>query len=313
MTKAPLMLAMARIKSAVARTASSLRRLLCSLAAQPPGRAGHLARQRAAAGAQRPGEGLSPLLLRAMRRRRRQAASGQGHQRRSAVQPSSRAWASARSRARAACRRHRGGPGEGRLAGQDLAEDRPEAEHVAMRRSSSPGRLLRRPCTRACRAPTPVRDGCRVAAGAGRCGSRSHGRRLGGRRLVGGSRSPSSGPWRGPSPSPAPRRSPPTMTFDGFRSRWITPWAWAYADRLADLLEDGEAPAGSTGGAGREERSARVRPLISFMARNGRPSAGGRARGPAGMPGCWSWPVICASSTKRAVPRRPGGVPVAAP
>ena len=62
----------------------------------------------------------------------------------------------------------------------------------------------------------------------------------------------------------------PTMTLAGFRSRWITPWAWAYPTAWHDRLEHGQhvhrrAVAFS--------RSARVSPLISFMARKGRPSA----------------------------------------
>ena len=32
----------------------------------------------------------------------------------------------------------------------------------------------------------------------------------------------------------------PTITFAGFRSRWMTPATWAYADRLAHLLEHGD-------------------------------------------------------------------------
>ena len=68
---------------------------------------------------------------------------------------------------------------------------------------------------------------------------------------------------------------PPTMTFDGFRSRWITPRAWAIGHRLADLLEDRRAAAcGPRPGPARSARSAaRVRPLTSFMVKYGRRSA----------------------------------------
>ena len=57
-------------------------------------------------------------------------------------------------------------------------------------------------------------------------------------------------------------------------------------------------------------RSSRVRPLISFMARNGRPSGRVPTSWTGGMPGCWSWPVIRASSRNRRAAGRVGRVPV---
>ena len=46
-----------------------------------------------------------------------------------------------------------------------------------------------------------------------------------------------------------------------------------------------------------------MRPLMSFMARNGRPSARVPSSWTGGMPGCCSWPVIRASSSEALAPR----------
>ena len=51
-------------------------------------------------------------------------------------------------------------------------------------------------------------------------------------------------------------------------------------------------------------RSARVRPSTSFMAKKGRPSGRRPTSWTGAMPGCWSWPAICASSRKRRTTRR---------
>ena len=76
------------------------------------------------------------------------------------------------------------------------------------------------------------------------------------------------------------------------------PLAVGVPDRLADLLEDGDEPA-AVAADGSASRSASVSPLMSFMARNGRPSGQRADLVDGGMPGCWSWPVIWASSTNR--------------
>ena len=49
----------------------------------------------------------------------------------------------------------------------------------------------------------------------------------------------------------------------------------------------------------RESIAASVRPLISFIAKYGRSSAISPSSYTGTMPGCCSWPPICASSTKR--------------
>ena len=61
----------------------------------------------------------------------------------------------------------------------------------------------------------------------------------------------------------------PTMMFAGFRSRWITPRAWAYPTAWATAANT----ARTSTGAFAFSKSSRVSPLISFMARKGRPSA----------------------------------------
>ena len=121
----------------------------------------------------------------------------------------------------------RGPAREGRLAGEDLAEDRAQREDV--------GPLVD---------PVDLAPGLLGGHVAGRAQHRAGVREV---------RRPSrSAPWRSPSPaggslpafasSATPPRgrtlarpqsitwtSPklPTITFDGFRSRWITPRAWA--------------------------------------------------------------------------------------
>ena len=60
------------------------------------------------------------------------------------------------------------------------------------------------------------------------------------------------------------------------------------ADRLADLLEDGQEPAAAGGRAAAAPQQVRrgSAPLMSFMARNGRPSGRVPSSWTAGMPGC---------------------------
>ena len=62
------------------------------------------------------------------------------------------------------------------------------------------------------------------------------------------------------------------------------------------------------GRAGISGSSSRVLPLMSFMARNGRPSARVPTWCTAGMPGCCNWPVIRASLRKRSGRYRIGRV-----
>ena len=63
----------------------------------------------------------------------------------------------------------------------------------------------------------------------------------------------------------------PTITFAGFRSRWMTLRAWAYATAWHTCSNIGHEPA-AVRRVRPPSRSARVSPLISFIARNGRPS-----------------------------------------
>ena len=92
----------------------------------------------------------------------------------------------------------------------------------------------------------------------------------------------------------------PTMMFSGFRSRWMTRFECAYAivwqtcskmerKRRSSLLGDSRALS----------IDASVRPLMSFIVKNGRSSAMSPSSYTGTTPGCWSCPPICASSTKR--------------
>ena len=67
---------------------------------------------------------------------------------------------------------------------------------------------------------------------------------------------------------------PPTMTLEGFRSRWITPLEWAYATVWQTCTKTDRKRGRSSAGSSRASSSAaRVRPLTSFMVKKGRPSA----------------------------------------
>ena len=71
--------------------------------------------------------------------------------------------------------------------------------------------------------------------------------------------------------------------------------------RLAHLLEHRHETAALGGRVGRARPAGRPgsRPLMSFMARKGRPSGRAPRSWTGGMPGCCNWPVIRASSAKR--------------
>ena len=121
----------------------------------------------------------------------------------------------------------RGPAGEGRRAGEDLAEDRAQGEDVGPLVDPvdlAPG-LLGRPCSSACPGPSrratgpgPSRSGpwrSAVSGGFSLPAFASATTPPRGRTLA----RPQSITWT------SPKR--PTITFDGFRSRWITPRAWA--------------------------------------------------------------------------------------
>ncbi|MFO0848788.1 MAG: hypothetical protein U0871_09575 [Gemmataceae bacterium] len=96
----------------------------------------------------------------------------------------------------------------------------------------------------------------------------------------------------------------PTITLAGFRSRWITPRLWAKATAkhtCSNARTSRSRSSGSGSPAARAARSssARVRPWISFIARNGRPSANVFRSWTGGTEGCWRRPVMRASATNR--------------
>ena len=92
----------------------------------------------------------------------------------------------------------------------------------------------------------------------------------------------------------------PTITLAGFRSRCRIPRLCAYASVWHTCSNTATKRGKSSAGDRRcANRSARVRPLTSFMVKKGRPSSSRPMSWIGTTPGCCNWPQTCASSRKR--------------
>ena len=153
-----------------------------------------------------------------------------------------------------------------RLAGQDLAQDRAQAEDIgpAVQMGDVAVGLLGRHVRRRAQQRTGFGVGAEAAGRAAAAGGANRVRSS--RRLMCPARAfliampPSASTLARPQSITCTSPNAPTMMFAGFRSRWITPLAWAYAIACATCkaIAQQARPIGGGLGALAQERRQRL-------------------------------------------------------
>ena len=271
-------------------------------------------RARSSAAARSPATacGHLPRVGRPVRRARGQAALAQGHQLR--APPRSRPAGRSSPRTSPRGRQHpvasAVSPTNGGRPGQDRRQDRPQPEHVAAARPPCrpPRPPARAACTPACpaRCPACVKGPARPAAAPTTVPARGRPLRV----VVRPSGGPVAEHLGQPPVHDLHLAERPDHDVGRLQVAVDHAVGVGVGHRLADLLEDRHEPAavGRRVRTGPASSSSRVWPLMSFMARNGRPSGSVPRSWTGGMPGCCSWPVMRASSANRRAARGVGGV-----
>jgi len=194
-----------------------------------------------------------------------------------------------------------------RIARQDLAQDRAQAEDVRAlveRVDLHRGACFGRHVTEACPSPSPLADGADLRAGAHRAVSRPRSSRPPQRPSSSSATPPPvEPPWARPQfHHPAPPRSGRPSRFEGFRFAVNDPRGRAHkpSPGRPARRRRGSVPGRRPGPVRASSSAARVVALDQPSWRYKVAGRGaGRARRPGTMPGCWSCPPTCASSTKR--------------